>query len=78
MNGHNQEMECLVFRTNISDKREVEYISESLETISGITEWSVDLEDWERVLRVEGTGIESRQIISILRSLDVEVQEMPI
>lgn len=78
MNSIIQEMTCLVFRTNISDKREVEYISKSLETISGITEWSVDLEDWERVLRVEGTGIEPQQIISVLRSLNVKIQEMPV
>lgn len=78
MKSITEEMDCLVFRTNLSDKTEVECISESLDSISGITEWSVDLEDWERVLRVVGTSIEPRHIIALLRSLDVEIQEMPV
>ncbi len=78
MNHNTEEMECLVFRTNIRDKKEVKLISKSIENIPGIAEWSVDLEDWEKVLRVVGTGIEAGQIISKLRSLNVEIQEMPV
>lgn len=78
MNDQIQEMECFVFRTNIRNKREVEFISTLLNGISGIAEWSVDLEDWEKILRVEGTCIQPGQIMSILRSVGVEIQEMPV
>lgn len=78
MNLTKTETECLVFRTNLQTKTDVKRIADVMNTHSGILEWSVDLEDWEKVLRVVGTSISSRQIISILRSLNVNIQEIPV
>lgn len=78
MNRNNDEITCLVFRTNLQTPEDVEEISITLNSIKGIIDWSVDLDDWEKVLRVVGTGIDSRQIISILRSLNVKILEMPV
>lgn len=78
MNHNTEEMECLVFRTNIRDKNEVKLIAESIENIPDIAEWSVDLEDWEKVLRVVGTGVQAREIKSRLRSHNVMICKMPV
>lgn len=74
----NQDLECIVFRTNLEDKNAVDSISEALEAIDGITEWSVDLEDWEKVLRVVGTGICAEHILNALRAECVDIQEIPV
>ncbi len=54
--------EVIVLSTSIRDKRDVEVISEILDNMSGIQDWSVDLEDWEKVLRVEGINLNSSDI----------------
>lgn len=72
------ETQCLVFRTSLQDKTDVERITDTMNSIPGIQTWSVDLEDWEKVLRVEGTGIQAREIISRLRFHNVAIREMPI
>ncbi len=68
---------CFVFRTNLQTPEDVEDISMTLNSMQGIIDWSVDLEDWENVLRVEGAGINPERIISKLRLLGVKIQEMP-
>lgn len=72
------ETECLVFHTNLQTKTDVEYISEAMNNLPGILDWSVDLEDWEKVLRVEGIGIRAGQIETLLRSFHVDIREMPV
>lgn len=69
---------CFVFRTNLQTPEDVEDISMTLNGMQGIIDWSVDLEDWENVLRVEGAGINPERIISKLRLLGVKIQEMPV
>lgn len=78
INTTHKEVECLVFRTNLQTKTDVERISEAMNDLPGILDWSVDLEDWEKVLRVEGTGIRAGQIKALLRSLHVDISEMPV
>ncbi len=72
------ETQCLVFRTSLQEKTDVVQITDTMNSIPGILNWSVDLEDWEKVLRVEVIGIQAREIISRLRSHNVVIREMPI
>lgn len=78
MNQIDDKITCQVFSTNLQTPEEVEDISITLNGLKGIVDWSVDLEDWEKVLRVEGTGIQAREIKSRLRSHNVLIREMPI
>lgn len=78
MAATDQKSDCLVFRTDLQDEKAVARISEILDSLEGITEWCVDLEDWEKVLRVVGKGICSEYILETLRAEDVKIQEMEV
>ncbi len=43
----------LVFRTSVSTIKDVERISTILNKCSQISTWNINLEDWEKVLRIE-------------------------
>lgn len=77
MNLVENELTCLVFRTNLQTPEDVESISEVLNGIDGIKDWNVDLEDWEKVLRIEGVDLESSEIREALFEKDVMIREMP-
>ncbi|WP_350200925.1 hypothetical protein [Gracilimonas sp.] len=72
------EIACFVFRTSLIDKRDVEQISVAMNTHPDIAEWSVDLENWEKVLRVESSGIDVNGIKLLLRSKGFYCSEMEI
>ncbi len=46
-------MELLIFQTNIETTKKVEQLTPLFDKHSEILEWSVDLEDIDRVLRIE-------------------------
>ena len=71
------EMEVLVFSTSIRNDRDVGIISEELNHLSGILDWSVDLEDWEKVLRVEGINLCSSDIKKCLLEHGIIACKMP-
>ncbi len=70
------EAECLVFRTSLQTRNDVEKISAVLDNLPGITDWHVDLEDWEKVLRIECTGLSADHIIEILLLHGVKANAM--
>ena len=47
------EIEILVFKTNIDTLQDVELVSDALQSCSDIISWSIDLEDIDKVLRIE-------------------------
>lgn len=57
---------CFVFRTSIQSREEVNRISDKMDNIPGMHGWSVDLDDWEKVLRIECSSITSDEIVKIL------------
>ena len=65
-----QEFQVLVFKTNLKDNISVQKIDQYLQSVKGIYRSSVDLEDWEKVLRIEcHSSIKSSQIKNILADL---------
>lgn len=76
MNRIDDKITCLVFRTNLQTHEDVESISATLNSIKGIIDWSVDLEDWEKVLRIEVVNINAQQIISFLKAQCVCIRQM--
>lgn len=75
MDQEENELVCLVFRTNLRTPEDVVNISETLNSIHGLIDWSVDLDDWEKVLRVEGTNASA--IRKALVNTNVMMREMP-
>lgn len=66
----------LIFRTSISGKRDVKRVKSVLEQCPQISKWNVDLEDWEKVLRIECKGITPTGILDMLHSVDIQAVEL--
>lgn len=74
----NSENKCLVFRTTLNNQQDVSKISDLFDNLRGLQDWSVDLEDWENVLRVEGVGITSEKVVEILDEKGFSAEELPV
>ena len=48
-----EQPQILVFGSNIDSTLKAKIVEDQLVNLSGVTDISIDLEDWERVLRVE-------------------------
>jgi hypothetical protein len=48
-------MEVLVFKTNIRYKKQVSAISPHMSNLQGVLRWNVDLDDTDKILRIEAT-----------------------
>lgn len=57
-------MKILVLRTSLKTKTDVKQIKPILESFSEVLKWSVDLEDWESVLRIETSDNKIKNILS--------------
>jgi hypothetical protein len=55
-------MEVLVFKTNLRYKKQVSAVASCLNTIDGIQKWNVDLQDRDKILRIEARDL-SPQVI---------------
>jgi copper chaperone len=55
-------MKVLVFKTNIRFKKQIIAIQPHISTIDGITKWNVDLDDKDKILRIETRDLSPRII----------------
>jgi len=69
-------MEILVFRTGVESTEHVENIAPRLNSIKGIYKWSFDLDDHEKILRVEAAGISPRSIEKALLGMNYYCEEL--
>ena len=62
-------MNLLIFRTDIKTKKKVKALSRSLTDHPVITDWSIDLEDIDNVLRIEAQGdLNEKDIIHLVKT----------
>lgn len=70
-------MVILVFKTSLMKSKHVLAISSSLDNLPSVLSWSVDLEDWERILRIEATDQSSaHEIAASIKALGFECEEL--
>lgn len=69
-------MEILIFRTDIITDENLNDISVQLNSIRGIHKWTVDLEDHEKILRVEATGITANEIEHAVKQMNYFCEEL--
>ena len=69
-------MEVLVFRTNVSNKRKVSRVSSLLTSIPAIIQWTFDLEDRDKVLRIESNGLNTVFIEALLQNAGFDCREL--
>lgn len=67
----------LVFRTSVSTIKDVERVGTILNKCSQILTWNIDLEDWEKVLRIEcGENLKTTDISMMLKNINIYISEL--
>lgn len=65
-----------IFKTNITTKTKVRKIRSALNRLLQHAQWTIDLEDCDKVLRVEGNFSDPKQLLAELRRLGIECAEL--
>jgi phage terminase large subunit-like protein len=66
----------LIFRTSISKKQDIRRVGTSLDECERIEKWNVDIEDWEKILRIECDNINAAEIIEMLKEINIHAVEL--
>ena len=70
-------MELLIFKTNIQYKKNLKAVKKLFNAEPTIADWSVDIEDIDKVMRVESLGTLSEQdIIMLVNKLGLECESL--
>lgn len=71
-------MEILVFRTDIKTKKKVKQIKPILELHQSISDWFIDTNDIDNVLRVESnSGLQEMEVIRLIQSTGFRCEVLP-
>jgi len=66
----------LIFRTSISKEQDMERVGFLLAQYPQISKWNVDLEDWEKVLRIECEDMTAGDITIALQTIGIDATEL--
>ncbi len=69
-------MEVLVFKTNVTSKRKVNKVKALLTSFPSIRQWNFDLEDCDKVLRIEAIGLHPTTVESLLHTAGFSCREL--
>ena len=69
-------MEILVFKTNVTSKKKVSMVAPLLTSFPTIRQWNFDLEDRDKVLRIEATGLNPGSVELLLLVPGFKCQEL--
>jgi len=69
-------MEILVFKTDVRSRKQVNALAPHLETMKGIVKWNVDLQDVDKVLRVESASVSAGVIEKNLQQAGYYCEEL--
>ena len=69
-------MEVLVFKTNVTSKRKVNKVRTLLMSFPTIRQWNFDLEDSDKVLRIEAIGLKPAMVESLLHTAGFSCREL--
>lgn len=50
-------MEVLVFKTNLKYRKQIAAVTPHLATLQGVLRWNVDLDDCDKILRIEANDL---------------------
>jgi hypothetical protein len=70
-------MDIFVFRTGVTKTEHVHKVAPHLNSLSGIHKWTFDLDDSEKILRVEAAGISAGEIEKTLAKANYYCEELP-
>jgi hypothetical protein len=62
-------MNLLIFKTNIKSKRKVSSLKPYFNTLSSIINWTVDVQDIDKVLRIEALeSLKEQDVIYLMKT----------
>lgn len=70
-------MEVLVFKTNLRFKKQITAVTPHINNLQGITRWNVDLDDKDKVLRIESADLCPRTVEATLQQAGYHCEELP-
>lgn len=73
------EVEVLVFKTDVISQIQVTSVALALQKLHGITHWNFDLDDCDKILRVEvkkGAKRVNHQIVDTLKNMNFRCEEL--
>jgi hypothetical protein len=70
-------MDILVFKTDIQDNHKVYQASNHLNSIKEIKRWNFDLDDIDKILRIESVNVSPRVIETTLSNAGFMCEELP-
>lgn len=70
-------MEVFVFKTNINGMHNIEKLKPYFNNREEILRWSVDMQDIDKVLRVEAASANPTEIINLVQTAGFECEELP-
>lgn len=69
-------MEVLVFKTNLRLKKHISAVTPHINNLQGIARWNVDLDDVDKVLRIESDSLNPRTVETTLQQAGYLCEEL--
>lgn len=63
--------EIFIYKTNVSTQGHVQQVRTLFERVLSIKRWSFDLEDCDKVLRIEAHGLQRETVASMLAKVGI-------
>ena len=70
-------MEVLVFKTDIIGRADSENLAQILTKDHRITNWNIDQDDIDNVLRIESSEMSPADVIDLVKKLGYKCEELP-
>jgi len=75
--SHKKVVKIHVFKTNIETRLDLATVKQPLNSNPNIIKWSIDLEDIDKVLRVESSeNLSEKEIISLIKYRGFYIEEL--
>ena len=69
-------MEVLVLKTNIRYKKHVKTVAPLLDGQDNISRWNIDLNDIDKVLRIESNDLELIEVVQLIQEAGFHCEEL--
>lgn len=63
--------DIFIYKTNVSTQRHVQQVRALFERVLSIKRWTFDLEDCDKVLRIEANGLRPETIANLLANAGI-------
>ena len=71
-----QSIQTHIFRTNIRNVADLGKVERLFARHSEISRWTIDLHDWEKVLKVETQALELLEVAGLVQQIGFECSEL--